>query len=163
MADLSGGFGMPDLGVRTAGPEDAADVGRLLHAFNREFDDPAPAPEWLAERFRRLLAGGDTAGLLGGQGPDGIAVLRFRPALWSDALECYLAELYVSPGCRGRGLGRVLLKGAIELARGRGADRMDLGTSETDTAARALYESAGFVRREHPPDGPIMFVYEREL
>ena len=36
----------------------------------------------------------------------GIAVLRFRPALWSFALECYLAELYVAPASRGRGLGR---------------------------------------------------------
>ncbi len=86
-------------------------------------------------------------------------MLRFRAALWSDALECYLAELYVVPAQRGR----ALLEAAIELARAREADRMDLGTSETDTAARALYESAGFVRREHPPDGPIMFVDEREL
>jgi ribosomal protein S18 acetylase RimI-like enzyme len=154
---------VPDHGVWTAGAYDAGDVGRLLHAFNREFDDPAPAPEWLAERFRRLLAGGDIAALLTGPGPDGIAVLRFRPALWSDALECYLAELYVTPERRGQGLGRALLDSAIELARARGADHMDLGTSETDTAARGLYESAGFVRREHPPDGPIMFVYEREL
>lgn len=149
--------------VRVATAADADAVGTLLHAFNREFGDPAPPPPWLAARFRALLAGGDIASLLGGPGPDGIAVLRFRPALWSDALESYLAELYVVPAERGRGLGRALLEAAIDLARSRGADRMDLGTSETDTAARALYESAGFVRREHPPDGPVMFVYEREL
>jgi hypothetical protein len=40
---------------------------------------------------------------------------------------------------------------------------MELGTSETDTAARALYESAGFINREGGPDGPVMFFYEREL
>lgn len=152
-----------DARVRPATPEDADAVGALLHAFNREFDDPAPPPSWLADRFRALLGGGDTAALLAGPGPDGVAVLRFRPAIWTDALECYLAELYVAPAHRGRGLGRALLEAAIALARQRGADRMDLGTSETDTAARALYESVGFVRREHPPDGPIMFVYEREL
>ncbi|MDQ6812104.1 MAG: GNAT family N-acetyltransferase, partial [Actinomycetota bacterium] len=86
-----------------------------------------------------------------------------RPAIWSDALECYLAELYVVPDRRGRGLGRALLQGAIELARREGADRIDLGTGEDDVAARALYESLGFTNRESKPDGPINYVYEREL
>ena len=40
---------------------------------------------------------------------------------------------------------------------------MELGTSEDDTAARALYESAGFSNREGRPDGPVMFFYERDL
>jgi ribosomal protein S18 acetylase RimI-like enzyme len=52
---------------------------------------------------------------------------------------------------------------AIELARREGADYMDLGTSEDDVAARALYESLGFTNRERLPDGPTMYVYEREL
>jgi hypothetical protein len=40
---------------------------------------------------------------------------------------------------------------------------MDVGTSEDDTAARALYESAGFTNREGRPDGPVMLFYERDL
>jgi len=40
---------------------------------------------------------------------------------------------------------------------------MDLGTSENDTAARALYESLGFTNREGGPAGPLSFHYEREL
>jgi hypothetical protein len=40
---------------------------------------------------------------------------------------------------------------------------MEIGTSETDTAARGLYESAGFTNREGKPDGPVMLFYEREL
>ena len=90
-------------------------------------------------------------------------MLRFRPSLWSEGRECYLAELYVVPARRGHGLGRALLEAAMALARARGADHMDLGTSEDDVAARALYESCGFVNREKPPDGPVMYVYEREL
>lgn len=43
------------------------------------------------------------------------------------------------------------------------ATRIELGTSEDDTAARVLYESAGFTNREGSPDGPVMFFYEREL
>ena len=149
--------------VRAATAADAANVGRLLHDFNTEYDDPTPGPDKLADRIERLLEGGDTAVLLAGPGPDGLAVLRFRTALWSEALECYLAELYVVPAMRGRGLGRALMNAAIAFARERGADYMDLGTAETDVAARSLYESLGFSNREGKPDGPLNYYYERGL
>ena len=84
-------------------------------------------------------------------------------AIWADALECYLAELYVVPQRRGRGLGRALMEAAIETARAERATHMDLGTGEDDMAARALYESLGFSNREGKPDGPLNFFYEREL
>jgi ribosomal protein S18 acetylase RimI-like enzyme len=151
------------LSVRVASSDDAETISRLLHDFNTEFDEPTPGPERLAERIRRMLADGDTIVLLGGAGPDGVAVLRFRAAIWSDAPECYLAELYVAPGSRGRGLGRALLEAAIAAARARGSDHMDLGTSEDDVAARSLYESLGFINREGGPDGPITYFYERDL
>ena len=153
----------PGRAVRRAVAADAAAIGRLLHAFNTEFDEPTPGAAALAGRLRRLLDGTDTAVLLAGAGPDGIAVLRLRPAIWSTALECYLAELYVVPDRRGVGLGRALMDAAIDLARRRGADHMDLGTSEDDVAARALYERLGFTDREGGPDGPRMLYYERDL
>jgi ribosomal protein S18 acetylase RimI-like enzyme len=153
----------PNPEVRRATAADSTAIGQLLHDFNTEFDDPTPGPRTLADRMGRLLAGGDTAVLLAGDGPDGLAVLRFRPAIWSEALECYLAELYVVPTARGRGLGRALMSAALELARAQGADYMDLGTAETDTAARALYESLGFSNREGKPGGPLNYYYERQL
>jgi ribosomal protein S18 acetylase RimI-like enzyme len=149
--------------VREAELEDCDAVGQLLHDFNREYDDPTPDPPALAERMRELLAGGDTAVLLTGDGPDGLAVLRFRRSIWTPGLECYLAELYVVPSRRGHGLGRALMEAALALARSRGADYMDLGTGEDDVAARALYESLGFSHREGRPDGPVNYYYEREL
>jgi ribosomal protein S18 acetylase RimI-like enzyme len=149
--------------IRQAGPADAEALGRLLHDFNTEFDEPTPGPEALAARVRKLLATGDTTVLVAGPGPDGLAVLRFREAIWADALESYLAELYVVPDRRGHGLGRALMEAAIEAARARGATHMDLGTSEDDLAARALYESLGFNNRGGRPDGPLSFFYEREL
>jgi len=155
--------GPPDIAVRRAELPDAEAIGLLLDRFNTEFDEPTPGPDRLAERVRQLIAEGQTTVLLGGAGPDGLAVLRFRPAIWTEALECYLAELYVVPERRGHGLGRALLEAAIELARREGADRMDLGASEDDVAARALYESLGFSNREGKPDGPVNYFYEREL
>jgi ribosomal protein S18 acetylase RimI-like enzyme len=149
------------MAVREATPADAELLGRLMHDFSTEYDDFTPGPAKFAERFRELLRGEETAALLAGE--DGLAVLRFRPSLYSDGLECYLAELYVVPARRGHGLGRELMEAAIELARSRGADYMDLGTSEDDVAARALYESVGFRNREGSDDGPVMYCYERDL
>jgi ribosomal protein S18 acetylase RimI-like enzyme len=143
--------------VRVAELADAEEIGRLLHDFNSEFGDPTPGPAKLAERVRELLAADELTVLVA---DDGVAVMYFRPSLWSDALECYLAELYVVPARRGQGLGRALLDAAIGLARETGADYMCLATSEDDVAARSLYESAGFSNRD---DGSLMFFYEREL
>ena len=123
---------------------------------------PPLPPDALAERIRQLLGGDDTLVLLAGAGPDGLAVLRLRPAIWSTGLECYLAELYVTPARRGQGLGRALMEAALREARNRGADTMDIGVDEPDLAARRLYESLGFTNRSGV-DGPLMYVYEREL
>jgi len=149
--------------VRLAEVADAETIGRLLHDFNREFDYPTPGPGGFAERVRQLLPAGEITVLLAGAPPQGLAVLRFRPAIWRDALDCYLEELYVVPDRRGHGLGRALMETAIDHARREGAAYMDLGTSEDDVAARALYESLGFSNREGKPDGPINYFYEREL
>jgi ribosomal protein S18 acetylase RimI-like enzyme len=154
---------MPDFKVRRAETEDAEAIGRLLHDFNTEYDEPTPGPGALAERVGELIAKGHIVVLVAGDGPDGLAALRFRPSIYSDGLECYLAELYVVPDRRGQGLGRALMEAAIDLARREGADYMDLGTGEDDVAARALYESLGFTNRERGGDGPLMYFYEREL
>ena len=149
--------------VRRAEWADAEEVGRLLDDFNSEFDEPTPGPAALAERTRQLLDAGDTVVLLAGDGPDGLAVLRFRLGIWTDGLECYLAELYVVPGRRGQGLGRALMEEAMDVARAEGATYMELGTGEDDVAARALYESLGFDNHGGRPHGPLNLFYEREL
>jgi GNAT superfamily N-acetyltransferase len=149
--------------IRLASAADAPAFGRLLHAFGAEFDEPTPDADVIAERAAPLIASGEVTVLFAGDGPDGFAELRFRPSLYTGALDAYLEELYVVPALRGHGLGRGLLEAALELARERGAAHIDLGTSEDDVAARALYESAGFTNREGGPEGPRMLYYERDL
>lgn len=149
--------------IRRAGVEDAAAAAQLLHDFNSEYEEPTPGVAALTENLTRLLESGEATVLLGGEGPDGIAVLRVRPALWSGGLEAYLQELYVAPERRRQGLGRALLEATMAAAREAGAVGIDLNTGETDREARALYESAGFTNREGSPDGPSMLFYEREL
>ena len=147
--------------------DDFGVAGRLLHDFNTEYDDPSPGPDALAARVAELVGAGATDVLLdvdpsGGEAASAVVVLRYRPSLWSLADECYLAELYVVPERRGSGIGRRLLRAAVERARGRGCDFLDLSTSEDDVAARHLYEAEGF-RRTEGAGGPLTFHYEMDL
>jgi GNAT superfamily N-acetyltransferase len=153
----------PDKTIRRATVADAGDIGRLLHDFNTEFSEPTPGAAVLAERAAAFIEDGILTFLLAGDGPDGIAQMRYLLSIWSGKLDAYLEELYVVPELRSKGIGRVLLEAAMETARAAGATRMDLNTGETDTAARALYEGAGFTNREGSEDGPSMLYYEREL
>ena len=148
--------------VRSMEPGDAPAAGRLLHDFNTEFATPSPGAGWLARRLTELLRDGGTRVLLAGPGPDGIAVVRVRPSLWSPGDEWYLAELYVVPELRGAGTGRALLRAVVERARAGGAALVDLTTTEDDVAARRLYESMGFTRFEGG-DGGLSYYYELEL
>ena len=150
----------PQIPIRLASRADAGTVARLLHDFNTEFGEYSPGVEPLTERAGELLAAGELTVLLAGEDADGFAQLRFRPSVWSNTLDAYLEELYVVPALRGRGIGRALLEAAMNVAAERGAGRIDLGTSENDTAALALYESCGFTNLEQ---GARMLFYERDL
>jgi GNAT superfamily N-acetyltransferase len=149
--------------VRRATIADARVIAQLLHDFNREFDEPTPPVVELEHRIAHLLQGNDTVVLLVGNNPDGLAVLRLRDAIWSSGRESYLAELYVTPARRGHGLGRALMNAALQEARHRGADTMEIAVDEPDLAARRLYESLGFGNRTGGADGPLMYLYERDL
>ena len=159
----NGAVSSSEIPIRRAEPADAATVAQLLHDFNTEFEDETPEVEALAGYCEPLIASGEITVLLGGEAPDGISVLRLRPSFWTGRPEAYLQELYVAASVRGRGIGRALLEATMDAARKAGATGIDLNTGETDTTARALYESAGFTNLEPPPEGPRMLFYEREL
>jgi ribosomal protein S18 acetylase RimI-like enzyme len=149
--------------IRRAQPGDAAEVAQLLHDFNTEYEDPTPGVPALAGRVAELLESEEIAVLLAGNPAAGFALFRTRPSLWSTATDVYLEELYVVPSQRRKGIGRALLNAAIDVAREAGADHFELTTGETDTEARALYESTGMTNREGAPDGPRMLYYELDL
>ncbi len=143
-----------------------AAAAQLLHEFNVEYDEPAPAPPELAVRLAELIVGGHVTVLLAREQetgtPVGVAVMRVQPSVWSTAREAYLAELYVVPSRRGQGYGRELITEALRVARERGADYAFVITTEEDRNAQRLYEAAGF-RRTEGDGGPVMLAYEREL
>lgn len=149
--------------IRRAGAGDAANVARLLHDFNSEYEDFTPGVPALTARLGELLATNEITVLLAGDPPTGFALFRLRPSLWAKAGDAYLEELYVVPEQRRRGIGRALLNAAIDAARDAGANHFELTTGETDTEARGLYESRGFTNHEGAPDGPRMLYYEIDL
>jgi ribosomal protein S18 acetylase RimI-like enzyme len=150
----------------STGADGVAAAAQLLHDFNVEYDEPAPAPQELAARLAELIDGDHVTVLLVRERETGtaagVAVMRVQPSVWSATQEAYLAELYVVPSQRGQGYGRELITEVIRAARERGADYAFVITSEEDRLAQRLYEAAGF-RRTEGDGGPLMLAYEREL
>jgi GNAT superfamily N-acetyltransferase len=136
----------------------------MLAEFNAEYGETGPTAGQVADLAGPQLASGEVAVVFGpGDPPVGFAQLRYRNSLYAPGPDACLEELWVRPAARGTGLGRALLEAAMDLARRHGATRMDLNTSATDEAARALYASCGFVNEELGLGGPSMLYYERDL
>jgi GNAT superfamily N-acetyltransferase len=142
--------------VWIADPGEAAEVTRLLVAFRDWYGGADPPAEEMAASVSRLLADDDTEFLLGsitaGNAANGVCQLRYRHSAWTSTPDCWLEDLFVEEGVRGRGLGRALALAAIERARARGARRIELDTND-DNPAVALYESVGFSKFSKVPDG----------
>jgi ribosomal protein S18 acetylase RimI-like enzyme len=71
--------------------------------------------------------------------------LGFPTPLASNAHVRQIQGLAVADEARGRGVGRALIRAAVEEARRRGARRLTLRVLGHNTPARKLYESEGFV------------------
>ena len=141
---------------------DAPEIARLLHDFNTEYEEETPPVVELTRHAERMLREGEMTVLLAGEGPDGLALLRFRPSVWTEQREAYLQELYVVPPLRGKGIGEALMQAVLAACRERDAGWIELNTGETDTAARGLYTKLGFTNEEGP-EGTSMLYYELEL
>jgi GNAT superfamily N-acetyltransferase len=147
--------------TRAATAADAAVVAGLLHAFADEFGDPTPGEGMLAARLRPALARDEVVALLAGDPPAGVALLTFRPSVWTGSPVALLEDLYVEPAERGRGLGRALLRHSLDLARERGATTFELYTGEGDTAARRRDEAHGLLNVEPGESEPLLYYYRR--
>ncbi len=80
----------------------------------------------------------------------------FRRRLNHATFEGWVGDLVVSDAYRGRGIGRALLAAAIAEWRLRGGHQVMLEVAYERTAARGLYEAAGFVNQgKYYEIGPI--------
>lgn len=124
-------------------PMQESDLRQVLHIERRSFTIP-----WSDATFRGLLRRQSTALLVAERAGEvvGYAVL------WFAADEAELGDMAVLPETRRRGLGRWLLHGALAEAARRGAKRVYLEVRQSNTAARSLYERAGFEEVGTRPD-----------
>ncbi|ESR26558.1 GNAT family N-acetyltransferase [Lutibaculum baratangense] len=91
----------------------------------------------------------DMHGLLAHDGEGraiGLCNYLFHPSTWSLQPYCYLEDLYVAEGARGRGGGRALIEMVYAAADARGCERVYWVTHDTNTAARSLYDKVGRLR-----------------
>ncbi len=152
----------PDPTPRLATPDDAAEVARLLHDFNTEYDWPSPGIEVLTERLSTLLATEDTFAVLAGSPAVAVALVTLRPNVWYEGCVALLDELYVEPELRGQGIGAVVIEHFLELARERGVDLIEINVDEPDVDAQRFYRRHGFSETDGP-DGDRAFYFYREL
>ena len=124
--------------IRAARPDDEAAV-RALDAATWSFDvTPSPRADAPIPLDGVLVAeeGGEVVGYV---------ALGHPTRLESNRHVADIRGLAVAPAHQGRGLGRALVEAAVEEARARGARKLTLRVLGPNTAARALYESCGFV------------------
>ncbi|APO73159.1 GCN5-related N-acetyltransferase protein [Rhizobium etli 8C-3] len=60
---------------------------------------------------------------------------------WIDGRDCYLEDLFVDPGARGKGVGRALMDDLVLLCKQNGWSRLYWHTNAQNRRARALYDS----------------------
>ncbi len=139
--------------VASLQPEDRAAWEVLARGY-KAFYKTHVEPEGYETAWRRLLRREDVFGL--GARADGelvgIAHYLFHTNVWMPNV-CYLQDLYVAPGMRGRGIARRLIAAVADAAREAKAGRYYWMTQEHNVTARALYDKVarfnGFIRYDH--------------
>jgi ribosomal protein S18 acetylase RimI-like enzyme len=126
--------------TRLAITSDTGAISDLLHQFN----GTAPSPQELAVRMAQAR-GLETVflGELDGE-LVGLLILRTVPTLsdpqdWAD-----VTELYVRPASRRKGVGRALVRAAIQYARSLGSTQVHLLVDPDNTVALSFYRAVGF-------------------
>jgi ribosomal protein S18 acetylase RimI-like enzyme len=133
--------------VWLAGADDLADVTRLMLGFRDWWGRSEPDDETFAGGIERLLADESTDFLLASvdsRPAAGVVALRYRYAVWQDAPDCCLEDLFVEESARRDGLGSELVRAAIERAKERGCRRIELDVNDANEPAFALYKRHGF-------------------
>ena len=137
--------------IRDATPSDEVDWKRLWAGYNAFYQASVPAAitsrTW--ERiqdpsspiFARIAENDGTV--------VGFSISVLHEGTWVTAPICYLEDLFVEPACRGKGVGRLLIRDLVDLAKDRGWSRLYWHTRENNPARR-LYdefiEADDFVR-----------------
>lgn len=131
--------------IRPATNADCAEVRALIFAVLNEYD-LEPAPKTTDKDLYDLegfYAGGAFDVLETADG-EIIGTVGLAPMNRDGGGAVELRKMYLKTSARGRGLGKRLLKHAIETAKALGFSRMELQTARVLEEAIGLYEKFGF-------------------
>lgn len=145
---------MPDVAyeIRPIRSDERADWEPLWKGYQAFYQVVIP-DETTAVTWARLQDPAEPMFVLGAYLEDrlcGIAHYLYHRSCWTIGDYCYLQDLFVAEGARGRGLGRALIDAVEERARAAGASRVHWLTHETNARARELYDRladrSGFIQ-----------------
>ena len=146
------------MGIRPARlPDDEASILSFLHGLQDHeaaFEpDRRRDPAWADEHWREALRRRDTRnGIMLVAEEDGVALgwafahdeTNELFVVEEDRRHGFIAELFVVPHARGRGLGRALINACEDWARTRGHRLLMIGVLAKNARALRAYEGAGY-------------------
>ena len=118
----------------------------LIAAYQRFYEVERADDERNRAFFARFLAPSEDGMLLGAWRGDelvGYACLYWHFTSLVPAETVLMNDLYVAGDRRGRGVGRALIEASADIARERGAHRLEWATRPDNLAAQRLYDSTG--------------------
>ncbi len=137
---------MPEIGIRNATERDVS----LILSFIRELAEYERLSHQVVateEVLRATLFGERPAAevVIGDYGhePAGFALFFHNFSTFLGRPGIYLEDLYVTPGLRGRGIGRAMLAYLGKLAKERGCGRLEWSVLNWNAPAIKLYRSIG--------------------
>lgn len=136
--------------LRQALEADLASVLPLVHAYH-EFERIDSSEVERVSALRRLLAERSLGGIwliytdhrLAGY----IALCRGF-SIEFNGFDAFIDEFYLSPGFRGKGIGKAVLEAIKDEARKMDINAIHLEVARDNKKARSLYKAAGFEARE---------------
>jgi ribosomal protein S18 acetylase RimI-like enzyme len=136
-------------------PEHQSATLELVDAYSR---DPMGDAEPLADDVKRRLVPGLRAHpttmvfLAQRDGePVGLAVCFLGFSTFAAKPLINIHDVYVSPSCRGLGVGRMLLDAIAEKGRAMGCCKLTLEVLENNDRAKDVYARAGFAQATYAP------------
>jgi GNAT superfamily N-acetyltransferase len=132
-----------DIVIRPVGAGERADWQPLWNGYLDFYETTLPQ-EVYDTTWARLHDPNESMHLFGGYVGgrlSGIVHFLYHRSCWTVGDYCYLQDLFVARQARGRGLGRALIEAVYDRARAAGASRVYWLTHESNSTARALYDT----------------------
>lgn len=133
--------------IRPINKSDFLSIKSLVKELYDSLDEKAGMEAQLGkDKFEEILKETNTDFLVGVVNGKvvGYLTLNFDKAFLDKGTSAVIHELVISKTYRGKGVGKKLVKAAIDKCKQRGCSEIGVGTEITNARARKFYEGCGF-------------------